>query len=446
LISLRIVSVDIMYEEEGDAGFWSALCSLTKKAKCPIFLTANVVPAALLSSTIRYRHLVTSLPKPKDCVSKMRRIIKSEGFRRLDTCVDRSVADKHLSLIAQLCKCDLRRITNELQLYASGLPVSKTDGNATGVESSISDEITCRARTEYATPTITDFSPKQVSPHDLSLLTITGTNFTCFRASDCSDTVLQVSIGNQLCPAVQLLNDSTILAVCPPFLPPPGVNDCCVTESTGHESRTSRFAPISIRSYGSFGLISTLVATTSTTELCDSTSIASLDRKWNVEYGFPPPRHGILDFVYSRATDSDSESVEEEFKYEATTVPELHSHAPTNSISKSKDVKNEAALILEQGVRDWNSAHSEGMESKSECPRISASDSESLLKLQVWSSQAQLASDAAMLEDAFEFGGMPFLAGEVPGFGASLVNDVAGNNIHSEGNETRLLRDANARP
>jgi hypothetical protein len=70
LISLCI-SVDIMYEEEGDAGFWSALSSLTKKAKCPIFLTANVVPDALVSSTIRYLHLATSLPKPKECVAKM---------------------------------------------------------------------------------------------------------------------------------------------------------------------------------------------------------------------------------------------------------------------------------------------------------------------------------------------------------------------------------------
>jgi hypothetical protein len=47
-----------------------------------------------------------------------------------------------------------------------------------------------------------------------------------------------------------------------------------------------------------------------------------------------------------------------------------------------------------------------------------------------------------LLEDGFEFGGVPFLAGVVPGFGASLVNDVVGNNIH----EKKLLRDANARP
>jgi hypothetical protein len=428
-----------MYEEEGDAGFWSALSSLTKKAKCPIFLTANVVPDALLSSTIRYRHLETALPRPKDCVSKMRRIIENEGFGRLNTFADLSAGDKQLALIAELCKCDLRRIINELQLNANGPPLPQTDGDA-NMEIT-PDEMTCDTTTDYATPIITDISPKQVSPHDLSLLTITGKYFTSFRATDCSDNLLQVSIGNQLCPAVQLLNDSTVLAVCPSFLPPLGVNDFGVIERTAQESRTCRFAAVSIRFYGSFGLISS----TSTIDLCAGASIASLGQRWNIEYAFPPPRHGILDYAQSHAADNnDDEGVVEEFERDPTSSAKLHSRVASRPRAKRKYVKKEAAMILEEGVRAWNSDHYERMESDNDCPRKSPPDIDSLRKLQVWSSQAQLASDAAMLEDAFELGGIPFLAGEVPGFGASLINDVAGNN--TEGNEKRLLRDANARP
>lgn len=433
-----------MYEDEGDAGFWGALSSLTKKAKCPIFLTANVVPDALLSSSIRYRHLETFLPKPKECVTKMRQIIKSEGFSLIDTFAYPSVTDKQLSFIAQLCKCDLRRVINELQLYASGPSVMKTDGDAT-TESS-TPEITYDSRVDFATPIITDISPKQVSPHDLSLLTIRGKNFTSLRASG-RDIFVQVSIGNQLCPAVRILNDSTILAVLPSYLPPRGVDDFGVIEKTGQESRTSRFAPLSIHFHCAFGLISTLDATTSTTELCDGTSSISLGRRWNVEYAFPYPRHVILDYVRSRTTGNDGESGEEELECEATTAPGLHSYTITNSTSKGEDVRKEAALILEEGVRDWNASHFERIECEVVCDRACAPDNEQCLrKLEVLSSQAHLTSDAAMLEDALECGGLPFLVGEVPGFGASLVNDVAGNRSHSEGSEKRLFRDANARP
>ena len=46
-----IDEVDILFDVEGDAGFWAALGSLAKSTKCPIILTANHCPSQLLENT-----------------------------------------------------------------------------------------------------------------------------------------------------------------------------------------------------------------------------------------------------------------------------------------------------------------------------------------------------------------------------------------------------------
>ena len=435
-----------MFEDEGDSGFWSAMSNLTKKAKCPIFLTANVVPDSLASSTIRYLHLETSSPKPKECVAKLRRILKSEGLNLKGKFSEDPSANEQLSLIAQLCKCDLRRAINELELYATSLPLSK-DCDASPLEIELSTTTTTASRPELLVPFICDISPKEVSPHDFSLLTIRGKHFKFFSTRDCNETSLVVTIGNQLCPAVQRMDDATILAVCPPCSLALGVADSGVIERTGRESRTSRFAPVSIYLYARDRVITRSDAVvTASTDLCDGTSCDALGRKWNIEYAFPPPRYGMLP---SRAVDE--ESAEADFACERSAGNEMREVAMTDKNSPSSFTKEEAVAILEEGVGEWMAKHSESdTKEDTECTLAPAMhpNLQSAKELLDLSSLSGLSSDAAYLEDAFEFGGVPFLAGVVPGFGSSLVNDIAGNNVQSnpEGNERKLLRDANARP
>lgn len=446
--ALLFVAVDIIFEDEGDAGFWAAMSTLTKKAKCPIFLTANVVPDSLLASHIRYLHLETSSPKPDECVAKMRRILKSEGLSRTERFAEGSAANKQLSLVAQLCKCDLRRMINELQLFATAPPLA-SDNNTSPMECEASMGESASVA-EYRGPIISDISPREVSPHDLSLLTIQGKYFTLFSTGNCPEMELKVSIGNQLCPAVKVLDDSTILATCPPCSVGPGVTDSGVIESTGRESRTSRFAPVSIQLFTKGHALSRSDAImTSTTELCDGTPYTSLGRQWNIQYAFPPPRFGMST---NQLGDSDEESAEEEFGCDEvsarSTVPDTF---PTEETSRCVFTKEDAEVMLDNGVREWKAVHSES-ETKSDadvpCAQVIKPDAESAQVLNALSSLTELSSDAAFLEDGFELGTVPFLAGVVPGCGASLVNDVSGNNVqgNSEGNERKLLRDANARP
>lgn len=438
--SYLFIAVDIIFEEEGDAGFWNAMSTLAKKAKCPIFLTANTVPESLLSSHIRYLHVETSLPRPEECVPKVKRILKKEGLHRRERFTESSAANKQLSLISQLCKCDLRRIVNELQLFATAPPRSGSEGD---------DPMKCESSTvdnaspsEYLGPTIRDISPREVSPHDLSLVTIRGKHFT-------PETSLEVYFGSQVSPAVKVLNDSTILAVCPPCSVAAGVTDSGVIERTGRESRTSRFAPVSIKVYAHGKVLSRSDAVEYTTnELCDGTPCSSIGGHWNIEYAFPPPRYGILG---NQHVDSDDESIEAEFGSDERPRPVVPDPAPAVTTSQRTFTKEEAEAVLEKGISEWKAAHAESeasTETESGSARLMITpDGESSGGLDVLSTLTKVSSDAALLEDGLESGGIPFLAGVVPGFGSSLVNDVARNNTDTNDQKRRkLLRDANARP
>lgn len=417
-----------MYEDEGDSGFWSALSSLTKKAKCPIVLTANVVPASLVSSSIRFQHLETSYPSPAECASKIQQIAQLEGLTLLEKFDDWSTAEEQLSMIARLCRCDVRRIINELHLFASA-PPTRTDCGAVTVEAS-TVALASDIRSTFAPPVIiTSVSPKQVSSHDFSLLTITGQNFVPVDSCD-----FKVSIGDQLCPAVKLMNACTILAVCPPCLIPSGISDSSIIEQSGTESRTLRFSPVSIRVFANGRMATASQDSIFEEQLCDGTTSVSLGPKWNIEYCFPPPRRGMLDCSGSLAADSDSEEVE--FEGERTAVSSNVSQEPTtHPQSLCAYSSDEAMRILDEGVGAWKATNAGEPWAGGTDDMAMARDDESVKKMDMWSSLSGIASDAAMLEEGFERGGLPFLAGAVPGFGTSFVNNDAGH-----------IRDANARP
>ena len=336
-----------MFEDEGDAGFWSAMSALTKKAKCPIFLTANIVPDSLVSSHMRYIHLETSRPSPDECVTKMRRILRSEGLNRTESFPDGPLANKQLSLIAQLCKCDLRRVINELQFFATAPPPT-IDSSDSFVMETESPEATIVSSASFPFPLVTDVSPTEVSPYDFSLLTIKGKWFTAFVGSDCPETELSVSIGHQLSPAVKVLDDTTILAVCPPCALAPGIEDSGVIAQTGQESRTSRFALLSIQLHARGRLIARSDAdVTTTAELCDGTPYTSLVRQYNIEYAFPPPRYGML---ADDPVDSDEDSVEAEFGCNDKQRPANNTDSIDSVTAQREYTEEKFTAIFEKGL------------------------------------------------------------------------------------------------
>ena len=399
-----------------------------------------------MSSNIRYNHFEMTRPKPEECVTRIRRILRSERINRTGNFVDGPSANEQLSLIARLCKCDLRRVVNELQLFATA-PTRVKDDELDEMDFNESNVAGSGCVSEFHSPMISEVSPLQVSPHDLTLLTIRGKHFSLGDG-------LEVFIGDQRSPALRVLNDSTVLAVCPPCSLPPGVSDSGLIFETGRESRMSRFAPVSINLYvGSKVCVGSESNVATTTEICDGTHCTSLRRQWNVEYAFPPPRHGIR---VHRPVESDEESIEAEFGSDEDIHKNMALPVATRpeETPRRKFTKAEADALLEGGVQEWKSSHSraesdtsqeieKGKTSVREVPDVDAAK-----KLEATSSSAALSSDAAVLGDGFELGGVPFLSGVVPGFGSTLVSDGSGKADKSTGggNARSLLRDANARP
>jgi len=119
LALILIDEVDLLFET--DVGFWQSLNNLSKKAKCPIILTAQEIPQQLFnSSAITYRYAFLTKPTPMECASKMCQIAKMENMAWQKDCKDKSVIKDGLSTVARLCNCDMRKIMNEMQLYNKG--------------------------------------------------------------------------------------------------------------------------------------------------------------------------------------------------------------------------------------------------------------------------------------------------------------------------------------
>ena len=110
--------MDLLFDE--DTAFWPALAQVAQKAKCPIVLTATSVPAELNNS--RFKYITLDRPLPQECSIKMAQVSKSEGMSFNDISLEEKL--KRLSLIAEVCQCDMRKILNTMQLFAKSRPSS----------------------------------------------------------------------------------------------------------------------------------------------------------------------------------------------------------------------------------------------------------------------------------------------------------------------------------
>mmetsp|Transcript_12771 Transcript_12771/g.14165 ORF Transcript_12771/g.14165 Transcript_12771/m.14165 type:complete len:282 (-) Transcript_12771:288-1133(-) len=135
-----IDEVDILFDVEGDAGFWAALGSLAKSTKCPIILTANHCPSQLHNNnSLSCQRFQLERPTPIECSSKLLHICRTEnlqfrpdlllpeedtvgegekGGSDSDNDNDAIRIQKQLSTIATSCHCDLRKMIQELQVFS----------------------------------------------------------------------------------------------------------------------------------------------------------------------------------------------------------------------------------------------------------------------------------------------------------------------------------------
>lgn len=239
-------AVDILFDDDGDSGFWSAFKQLCKKAKVPIILTATDVPSSILSSNsnnnysemnnpssyFRFKKLLLERPSEEECTEYL--------IARLYDMVQYPPTEKQqkkkiwtaLSTASQLLNCDIRRCLLEMQtqycIFQDEELNRLYNGSATVFSSKSFTKI------NYRIPYILDVQPKQISSKVSTVIKIVGLNFSCLLRQNIPNNLndiskqkilhLSLTIGGRRCPFI-VLRDDLIYAICPPCQPSHGVDD-----------------------------------------------------------------------------------------------------------------------------------------------------------------------------------------------------------------------------
>ena len=277
-------SVDLLFDE--DTAFWPALAQVAQKAKCPIVLTATSVPAEL--SNFRFKYITLERPLPQECSIKMAQVSKSEGMSFHDISLEEKL--KRLSLIAEVCQCDMRKILNTMQLFQFAKSQTSSSNVKVGMNNfGLQPSANCSSNTssnvvveDDGRPFVSTVEPKLVPRDKHTLITITGKGFSSTSfPSQPSDMVepTVVFIGGKECSYFRVVNDTKIIAVCPPCVIPRGVSKDIRYEIEGSKNidcLTCKFAEIVVYKKSSNGL------------LLDSNShigaFGAKSNSWNVEY------------------------------------------------------------------------------------------------------------------------------------------------------------------
>ena len=443
--------MDNVYESLGDNGFWTALSALSKKARCPIFLTSNTYPKQLNSFHAYFRRILTSRPSARECATRIIDIIQQEGFSVRDSS---KATENQLVSIAEFCGCDLRRIVHELQLLAH----SESSSQEPECESSDQPmECGTVANTQcLAYPTITEISPSRVAAQECSLVTIKGKHFnrlvTCRDQASGEQPVL-VHIGSQVCPNACIADDETIFAVCPPAYRAGDVDKfgLKLNKKTGIRmtSLNAIYAPVRVQAVQSSSGRPTLIESTpivSQTLFDDSTLPVVSSR--NIEYLFPERAPNV---VNGRTTEEKQDTSDDEAEFEFDSVAS-HVHLSGSSTSDVSFLEqrmreflplaNDDAILessnrlLEKRLEERKTANDNT--STTAIPRnVGIVDQGLEATLESLAADCQLASDAALLES---YGSLPYLSGATPGFGFDFTPEGNANSDSS----SKLTRDNNA--
>jgi DNA polymerase III delta prime subunit len=393
--------VDILYPEDGDNGFWSALSDVSKKAKAPIILTANRFPDELRSPAFRFEH-AHHAPTVEECAQDLMTLVKSEGFAIRPDRQPFATADA--LRIAQIAQQDTRRLRRTLQLLKA--TPSKDFSARHGVDTAMqllshppAAAVASLSLPPLTIPRISGIQPRSVPADSLSLVTIFGEGFLSFSQSPSlglrGGYPVQVKIGNQHCPQARILDDVTILAVCPPLQVEGDV-------SLHLMSPDLMYAAVSVSSAQSTGIRSTTGGFLEKRYLAEGTAWLTKPAVTLLGYHFVKG----LNSLDNEADGSDKECEFDDTSPQMATV----SHAKTDTDQKT------VLQILKEGLAAW---HSQGRALSHVEETDEDEDEEGLEHIEHVSRAASFASDAALFEDC-GLDGLPFLVGGNQSYASSL--------------------------
>ena len=416
LTLILIDEADILFEEHGDNGFWSALMDLARRAKSPIFLTANDagLVASAIGTSCRFTHIETTRPSPTECCSILQTLIQQEGFTpKASQGSEPSWLHQQLEKFAELCDCDVRRMAHEMQLFAH-FSDAKGDLNPVAFSTKVLAANNNQKQTKEH-PIISCVEPRGVRAEKYELVIIRGAKFMQWASptnADMKGYPVKVKFGDEACPAARIMNDSTILAVVPPSPLPPNVSVDAVRSYSNVHRRcySAEYKPISLSSIRELGITSSTEGAVTVQQLPDSTRILVVEPTLSLECHFS---------TVTGHKDGGEPSDEEEDEFEfgagrenktnpAKAVEPLLNCDPLDDAKVSK--------LIEDAVLNWTDDIP-----MIEDERPSITLTESSIDVELLSHHARLASDAALLEDVGT-SGIPFLSGACKGFGYEMTD------------------------
>ena len=453
-----MLSVDNIFENDGDAGFWVALANLTKKAMCPIILTSTAAPVLLDASSIRYQSACMTRPSPLECALKMRRIAKEEALRlRIDDHGDDEWSINQLRRIAELCNCDLRSILNEMQLHSHGVSlVPQEEGK------SITDTVPDASSPPSImdSPAINDITPRFVCATSYNVLTIRGDNFARLTGL----ALTEVLIGGRVSPALRIIDDKTILAVCPPCTLPKDVDSSGSFEDSFEPCISCRYAPVVVKITMKTGIVLH-------SDSCMYSEVNSFGRRFNIAFTFPE-LEGRLERICRRRENARNlrlegcldalSSGDDDFVIPTTRSKENGKDA---TVTSGREITNVVSMVSEPTEEQLTSGDEvadsllenavteffPGLKSSDQVQRVVVEgkvcgDGErDLSKLQKLAKDVEYSSDAALLEDSLSSLAIPTIAGAVRGFGSEFIDSESLSENPFPGTSSKKLRHAGAK-
>ena len=373
-------------------------------------------------------------------------VANSKGMRlnhdvNLDERLDR------LSLIAEVCKCDMRKILNEMQLFHFAKSrrhsrTAKIDKNTFGLQlnrgcSSPQGSVDDR-------PLILNMEPKIIPKDRHTLIRITGENFSsvAFPGQHGKAGHANLFIGGNECSHYRIVSATEIFAICPPCAIPKGVSEKAIYQDVfakNIDCLTCKFLEVAVRKKCANGLV---LHSSSLLGLKNDDSPAS--KKWNIEYDIPlrddawreyVSREDLISKLKSRkqaqgnAADEKGFLVlsdEEEFEKEPA-PPESNIQVQCNEGGElSLEIECEREDVdLPQAMLDAAIAGMGAFEKTFTLRLSSDVHQTTLVDFNHFADEFGLLSDAIMLEDAFSTLAIPSLAGSVEGFGSDALESAS---------------------
>lgn len=445
LTIILIDEADLLFDD--DTGFWLALSQVSQKAKCPIVVTANAIPSEMTNFRFQYSSLI--YPPKQDCAIKMAHVAKLQGMRFIHDLAPDEISMR-LTLIAEVCHCDMRKILNEMQLFHFADSRRQPSMTKIDIHSFGLWPTTTTTTTEFSPPScivqdrplILEIEPKIIPRGKHTLITITGKNFSSAAA---------LSIGGKVCINYRIISPTEIIAICPPCVIPTGVSEKLIYQDDYKkhiDCMTCKYLEVIVRKKCANGI------------LLDSSSLLGIDSvttNWNIEYDIPlrddfgKENASKEDFIRKWKARSERQkktaiendgllSSDEEFENERITHTSNHV-VHDNEERDESTLENQCEMenIDPQTMLDTAIAGMDRFEASPNALSRSVSH-RSLQEVDRLVDELCLLSDAALLEDCLSTLAIPPLAGSVEGFGSDSLSSKDSSSL------TKITKGKNKKP